>query len=363
MNRPFARVDAILTAFLYCLLLGACARPAAAAPHQAVTKRQLMMSTVIALTIYDPKSDAVFTEIFDRMADIERKMSVQKPDSEVSKVNAMAGKAPVVVSADTYAVMKRALTMSSLSGGAFDPTIGPIVDLWNVAGDNPHVATAKEIGNALPLVDWRQVETDDAARSIFLKKPGMKLDFGGIAKGFAADEAARIAKKDGVVSALFNMGDSSIYVMGSKPDGVPWRIGVQNPVSDENGEVIRDRYLGIFECSDADVETSGPYERFFMKDGKRYHHIMDPKTGMPADNGLIQVTLIMPNDVDLPDGLSTSCFVLGLQKGMKLIESLPGVGAVFVTADNKAYISSRAASKFSFSEGTGITLGKVRGEE
>jgi thiamine biosynthesis lipoprotein len=197
----------------------------------------------------------------------------------------------------------------------------------------------------MDLVDWHGVEADPAAGTLRLTRAGMRLDFGGVAKGFAALEAARICREAGIDSALLNMGDSSIYALGAKPGGKKWRIGIQNPTAGQEG-VERGKMLGVVEVAGQVVESSGTYERFFVQDGKAYHHIMDPATGHPVDNGLVQVTLILPGDTRWADGLSTSVFVLGPARGLELIEGMPEAAAILVFADKRVLLSRRAAGLF-----------------
>ena len=168
------------------------------------------------------------------------------------------------------------------------------------------------------------------------------MDLGGIAKGYAGDEAIKIYKKYGIKSAYINLG-GNVVVLGTKPDGKPWRIGVQNPRA-ENGF-----YIGIVEVADKAVVTSGDYERFFEENGKRYHHILDPKTGRPADSGLISSTIVTDVSMDA-DALSTAAFVLGLEKGRALVESLEGVEAIFVTKDKEVYVTDGLRNSFTFSD-------------
>lgn len=303
-----------------------------------VSRSREIFSSPITITLFDHQQDALFERIFARLEVIDAAMSAHKPDSEVSRVSAASGQHPVTVSADTFQVLASALDMARLTGGIFDPTIGPVSFLWNVTGDHPHVATPEELKTVLPLVDWKAVQMKAEDRSVFLPKAGMRLDFGGIAKGYAADEAARLVREAGLKSALLSMGGSTIFALGQKPvlvqgqtTWVNWKVGVQNP------EQPRGEMIGILEVADSVVESSGSYERFFEEGGKRYHHIMDPRTGAPAESGLTQVTLVLPADTKYGDGLSTSCFILGLEKGRALIQALPGAAALFVTADRKVY--------------------------
>jgi thiamine biosynthesis lipoprotein len=303
-------------------------------------QQQDIFTTVISLSLYGNPDDTVFVKIFDRLHQIDTWMSDFRPDSEISLVSKHAGLGPVKVSPETLTVVKHALAESTLTNGIFDPTIGPVTHLWDVGSEHPKVPSARAIATALALVNWKDVLVDETVGAVALTKPGMVLDLGGVAKGFAMDEALRIAQESGVKAGIFNMGNSSIGFLGKKPGGKPWKVGIQNPFQPNS------TYFATMEGFDMTVETSGPYEKFFVQDGKRYHHIMDPRTGSPADSGLEQVTLILPLDTKLADGLSTSCFILGLKKGMALIESLPDAAAIFVTTDHKVFLSSRVGNRF-----------------
>jgi thiamine biosynthesis lipoprotein len=347
-HRPMSRLVPVLPLVLTALLVTACQAPAA---PTATVQQKNVFTTVVTLTLYDAAKPEVFETAFARMGQIESLMSDYIAGSEISRVSAQAGVAPVKVSPETVAVVKQALVQSDLTGGIFDPSIGPVTHLWDVGSAHPQVPSASAIAAAKALVNYKDVVIDDAASTIYLKRKGMRLDVGGIAKGFALDQTLAIARKAGVTSAIFNMGNSSIGFLGYKPGNKLWKIGVQDPFL-ANGS-----YFATVTGHDITVETSGPYEKFFMAEGKRYHHIMDPRTGAPADSGLEQVTLILPLDTKLADGISTSCFILGLEKGMAFIESLPEAAAIFVTHDRKVYLSSRVGDRFTLVDKT-YTLGK-----
>ncbi|HHX22603.1 MAG TPA: FAD:protein FMN transferase, partial [Thermoanaerobacterales bacterium] len=197
----------------------------------------------------------------------------------------------------------------------------------------------EEINLALKLVDYRKVELNENENSVFLKTPGMAIDLGGIAKGFAADEVVRILKENGVESAIADLG-GNLYVIGSKPNGMPWNIGIQNPFN------IRGSIFATVKVSDKTLVSSGPYERYFEENGETYHHILDTRTGFPVDNGLMGITIISDSSIDA-DALSTSVFALGLVEGMKFIEEKKGVDAVFVTSDYMVYTTS-GIEKYNF---------------
>jgi thiamine biosynthesis lipoprotein len=183
-------------------------------------------------------------------------------------------------------------------------------------------------------VDWRDVEIDGG--TVFLPEPGMVLDLGAIAKGYAADQLAEFLVTEGVSSAILNFG-GNVYVLGEKPDGSLWRVGIQDP------EKIRNQTIAVAEVGQTSMVTSGTYERFFVDEasGKTYHHIIDPENGFPVDNGLLSVTIISGNSMNA-DGLSTACFVLGLERGLSLLESLPDAEGVFITTEREFYFTSGA---------------------
>jgi thiamine biosynthesis lipoprotein len=288
-------------------------------------RTEFVLGTVCSVTLYDQAKENVYRDIFNRLREIETRMSVNLPDTEVVRVNAAAGLEPVQVHDNVFNVIQRAVHYAKISGGAFDPTVGPLVSLWGITGDNPRVPSQAEIDAVLPLIDWRDIELDSTARSVFLKRPGMALDLGAIAKGYAADEAAAIIRKAGLKRAIVNLG-GNILTLGEKKDKSPWRIGLQDPLEE------RGAYFGVVTCPEKTLVTSGVYEKFFEADGLRYHHLLSPSDGYPARSGLLAVTIITDNSMDA-DALSTAVFVLGYAKGRALIESLEGTEAVFVFDD------------------------------
>jgi thiamine biosynthesis lipoprotein len=233
-----------------------------------------------------------------------------------------------------YKVVAAALHYAALTRGAFDPTVGPLVKLWGIGTDHAHVPTGPQIQAALALINWQDVVMNPADSSIFLKRPGMALDLGAIAKGYAADEAAALIRTGGIKRAVINLG-GNIMLLGEKPEAKPWQVGVQNPLEP------RGDFLGILTIPAASkartVVTSGVYERFFeVKDPDgtvhHYHHLLSTRDGFPVQNGLLSVSICTARSIDA-DALSTSVFVLGYEKGGDLVRSLPGVAAVFVFAD------------------------------
>jgi thiamine biosynthesis lipoprotein len=276
--------------------------------------------------LFDQAKGSVYQAVFSRLREIESRMSLNLPDTDLVRVNTAAGFAPVNVHDDVFEVIQRALYYAEISGGAFDPTVGPLVGLWGIGGDYPRVPSQEKIYAVLPLINWRDIELDQEAKSVFLKRRGMAIDLGAIAKGYAADEAAAIIRKAGIKRAIIDLG-GNILILGKKRDNSPWMVGLQDPREE------RGIYLGIITGTEQAYVTSGDYEKFFESGGIRYHHIMSPFNGYPARNGLLGVTIVTRSSIDA-DALSTAIFVLGYEKGRALIESLEGTEAVFVFDGN-----------------------------
>ncbi len=312
----------LFASMLFVVLFSSCAKRTVEPQAQSF----LMLGTVCKITIYDNPSEDAFTAAFARLREIEQKMTLHSESSEIARINHNAGLEPVVVSTDTFAVINKAVEIAKASGGAFDPTIGVLVQAWDIGGDNPRRPSPEEIQSLLPLVDYRQVVLDEQNRSVFLKQKGMVLDLGGIAKGYAADQAAEVLRSHGVKQAIVNLG-GNVLVLGLKPDGTLWRIGVQDPEQD------RGAYAIIVQLEDTSLVTSGPYERFLVVDGETYHHILDTKTGYPVDSDFTSASIITRSSL-LADALSTSVYALGYEKGMDLINSFEGVEAIFFTEDH-----------------------------
>jgi thiamine biosynthesis lipoprotein len=311
-----------------------------------VNDSRQLLGTILQISIRDGGYSTTLTDrAFDRVAEIERRMSTSEDDyesTELLRVNRAAGDEPVSVSEDTFEVLQAAREYSRITDGAFDVTIWPLVKLWAIGSGGTSVPPEDEIESARQAVDYRRLELNEANRTVYLPEADMGVDVGAIAKGYAADEAARILREAGVEHALLDFG-GNILVIGGKPDGTPWRIGVQRP------DAERTRYLGIVTATDKTVVTSGPYERFFVQDGVRYHHILNAQTGFPARNGVEQVTIIADRSIDA-DALSTSTYVLGVEHGLALVESLSGVEAVFITEDQLVHMTSGAGEYFELTD-------------
>ena len=288
-------------------------------------RAEFALGTVCSVTLYDQAKAQVYQDIFSRIREIENRMSTNLPDTDVTRINASAGITPVQVHDDVFEVIERAVYFAGLSGGAFDPTVGPLVSLWDIGGDNPKLPSQEEINVVLPLINWRDIELDKERRSVFLKRPGMALELGAIAKGYAADEAAVILARARIKRAIIDLG-GNILTYGVKKDRTPWRVGIQDPIE------TRGAYIGIVQGPEQTIVTSGVYERGFFVDEEWYHHIFNPFDGYPARNELLSVTIFTSNSMDA-DALSTAVFVMGYETGRALVESLEGIEALFIFED------------------------------
>ncbi|MEW6565522.1 MAG: FAD:protein FMN transferase [Spirochaetota bacterium] len=313
------------------LTLFSCAKPMPA-------QTEYVLGTLCTINLFEKGKPELYRTLFARLREIEDHMSVNKDGTELDRVNAAAGKEPVAVDADVVEVLSSALLYAELSDGAFDPTVGPLVKLWGIGTDNARIPEAAEIKVVLPLINYKDVVLDSQAKTIYLKRPGMALDLGAIAKGYAADEMARILKAQRIDRAIIDLG-GNVLAYGEKQGGKPWRIGVQDPTGD------RGAYIGILEIKNKTMVTSGVYERFLIQDGIRYHHILSTANGYPVQNGLLSVTIIADRSIDA-DGLSTTVFALGYEKGRNLLEQLGNVEGIFIFDDGTVRATDGVRSSF-----------------
>lgn len=296
-----------------------------------LSKTELLMGTVVTVTLYDSNDEGILDKVFTKVKELESTLSINENGTLVDKINESAGIEPVKVDYDTYTVIKKGLEYAKLSNGLFDISVGPIVKLWNIGLPEAKVPTQEEIDSRIPLVGYSNVELNDEENTVFLKRQGMMIDLGGVAKGYTADVISDILTEEGVKSAIIDLG-GNIFAHGLKVDGSTWRIGIQNPFSDR-GDII-----GTITVKNKSIVTSGIYERYIEKDGIKYHHILSPKTGYPYENELAGITIISDKSSD-GDALSTSVFAMGVEEGMKFVNTQEGIDAIFVTKDNKIYIT------------------------
>ena len=292
-------------------------------PHK---ESRFLMDTLIEITAYGPEAPTAIQDAFAQFERLHAMANVYDPSSQVAKVNEAAGVQPVTVDSDLIVMVERSRELSDMLGGTFDISVGPLTELWGVGKKGDYVPTDNELAPLLPLVDYHRIQVDKQSGTLYLPMAGMRLDMGGIAKGYATDKAIERLKAKGIKSALVNAG-GNVRVIGTRNDGKAWRIGIQHP-RDE------DRLAAKLALTAWDtMETSGDYQRYFIKDAVRYAHIIDPRTGRQP-GGVASVTVMLNKSAD-GDIFSTALFILGPEKGMAALEKFPGVEAVWVTADGR----------------------------
>jgi len=295
------------------------------------------LDTVITITIYDSQDQGLFQDVFDEISRLEGILSVTAPGSDPDRLAKNAGGDYIEVSDDTLYLINESAKFSVMSDGAFDCTVGPLVSLWGIRDTSGHFPSENELKETLSLIGYQDVLIRNG-NLVMLKKAGMETDFGAIAKGYIADRLKELLAGKGVGSAVIDLG-GNIVLLGEKPGGEAYRIGVRDPFGGDN------EYFGVFEIADKSLVTSGSYERFFIHEGKAYHHIFDVVTGFPADNELVQTTIISDSSTE-GEGYSTTAFLLGLERGLALVNDAEGVEAVFVTKEKKVYVTSGIKDNF-----------------
>lgn len=317
-------------------LLSACTNSDKTEP---VTASHHAMGTLTDFTVYGKNAEGAIAKGKEILSDLESKMSLNIKNSEVNQINQQAGKKPVQVSEDTFRVIERSLYYSELTKGRFDITIAPITSLWNIGQEDQRIPKDSEIQEALPLVDYKNIKINKEERSVFLEKEGMKIDLGAIAKGYAADKILDAFQEIGIENALVSVG-GNIKVMGKNPQKDRlWKVGVRHP------RKARGSFFATTDLESGEtMVTSGDYERFFIANDVRYHHIFDAKTGRPSDSDIIGASIITKNSMDA-DSLSTSVFLLGSQEGIKLIEKIEGAEAIVITKDYEIIMTKGAINK------------------
>lgn len=307
-----------------------------AADVEKYTNADFAMDTVVSETLYTSGAD-INTQIGEKLREMETTLlSWTEENSQISQLNNADGKT-MEVSDDLAADLEKIRQLSQDSNGAFDPTLGKIIRLWDIAGENPHVPDQSEIDTLLPEVGYEKIQVDGNNVTLL---DGCTLDLGAVGKGMGCDQIMDyLQTQPDVFGMILNLGGSSVMTYGEKPDGSSWKVALTDP-RDTEGD-----YLGAITL-DANqfLSTSGDYEKYFIEDGIRYHHILDPKTGYPVKNGLTSVTIVCDQGY-LADGLSTACFVLGLDAAKPLLEKYDAE-AVFVDEDKNVYVTSGLMDKF-----------------
>ena len=307
------------------------------------TRTVYTMDTVMNLTAYGENASAALDAAEETLRTLDAKLDRHDETSTVSALN----RDGTVEDAELAQLTDIAQTIGALSGGAFDPTVAPVMDAWDFTGDAPRVPSDEELSALLAHVGLEKLSVDGNTIAL---SDGAQLDLGGIAKGYAADLLRAQLEKEGVTSATLDLG-GDVFVMGRKTDGSDWRIAVKDPADTES-------YLGVVSAADKFVVTSGVYERYFEENGVRYHHILDPKTGCPAESGLVSVTVLCGNGA-WADALSTACFVLGPDGALALRDDLADQGTDFelilVTDDGRVLYTDGLADTFTPNDESGYT--------
>lgn len=300
-----------------------------------VSRTGAAMGSELQLTVWttdEAAADSAFEAVFQEFDRLEGLMSTWRETSDLQRLNAAAGRHPVQVDTEIRDVLRIARQVSEWTGGKFDVTFGVLSGLWkfDYQDRDSTIPDRNEVLRRLPFINYRDLKLDEPAGTAFLRRQGMRANLGGIGKGYAVDRVVDILRRRGFQNFMIQAG-GDMYVAGHRDDR-PWRLGIRDP----RGPA--DRSFAALDLSDGTFSTSGDYERFFIKDGRRYHHILDPNTGEPAQ-GCRSVTIVTDRAV-IADGLSTGVFILGPEAGMALIERLPGVEGVIVSAKNEVLVSS-----------------------
>ncbi|HWQ41247.1 MAG TPA: FAD:protein FMN transferase [Desulfosporosinus sp.] len=314
-----------------------------------MSKTFFAMGTVMNLTFCGNYVQKALDEAAALISKLDSLLARMRTDSEITQLNISTNNRWIKVHDDTNAVLREALLYAEKTNGAYDPAIGALVDLWDIKHcdnrDEQELPDGAKIQETLLICDYRHIETDHAGHYRVLNSAS--IDLGGIAKGYAADRVYELCRQQEISSALISLGTSSLAAMGVKPDGNPWKIGLKG--IDEN----KNACFGVVYLKDQFLSTSGDYEQYFMKDSRRYHHIIDKKTGYPSNSGLRSVTVISNNGA-LSEAYSTALLIMGLDKALSFQKSEGGFEAIFVTSDKHVVCTEGILSKFKF---RGKTLG------
>ena len=364
MRRP------VICFLLLALFLTGCAAPTD--PDTAQESIQVIaMDTAMLITTYGEHSVPAAYACEDTIRDLEKQLSRTDPDSEVSRLNNAGGEA-VEVGEDLYFLLHEAACLSAETAGAFDLTVAPVVSAWGFAGGEEYrVPSQEELDRLLELVDYNAVydryiipPTDPPKAAI---GPGQAIDLGGVAKGYAADKIMEVLQEYEVPRANISLG-GNVLVWGGRPDGTPWRVGVQDPARPED----KNAFAGVLALTDSFAVTSGGYQRYFEENGTRYHHIIDPATGYPADSGLTSVTVVAdchdknagsgdPYPGTMCDAFSTALFIMGEERALDFWKTWEGTPfeLVLVTEDDRVIVTGGLADRFTLDESSGYAYETV----
>lgn len=300
--------------------------------------QDFLMNTTISQKIHGNLSGEIYDRAIIELQRLEDLLSFYRETSEVSLLNRRAGKPAVKISEELLFILQQAKKYAQLSENAFCVSLAPLVQLWRRSGAAQELPSPDDISHSLTLCENDNLELNEEDHTARLRTGGAMIDLGGIGKGFSADRCCDIYKDMGAVSAFINLG-GNVKTIGTRPDGKPWVIGIQHP------DKPRGACYGTILCSDRSAVTSGGYERYQEVNGTKYQHIIDGRTGCPADSGLKSVTVLSESSTQA-DALSTAAFVLGLQKGLELVCDADCIGAVFFTCAQEVYLTKGVTPYF-----------------
>ncbi len=315
--------------------------------NKAFVADSFAMGTVISQKVFGANGPTAVDEATTKIEDLDKLLTFNDTQGDTYRLNQNAGIMGIELDPATVKIINKAQEISEMSHGAFDITVGPLVKTWQIGTDAQRIPSQEELNRLLPLVNYEDIDIDNNV--VTIKNKGQMIDLGGIAKGYAGDAVIEVYRRQGITSAFINLG-GNVVTLGNKPDGAPWKVGIRDPRPAGNPS---GKDIGIVKVTDKAVVTAGDDQRYFMENGRRYHHILDPKTGYPAESDLMSVTLITESSLDA-DALDTAVYILGLEKGRELIRQYGGVEAVFITIDKKIYVTEGLKESFEFlGEGSG----------
>ena len=334
---------AVMSGIFLILFSSACTTTRSESAPIVVKRTQMQMGTLVTITSVAPdrqRAQDAASAGFQEIHRLEELISTWIATSELSRANAAAGRAAVSLSRDTMKVLEASLQMARMTEGGFNILVGPAVEAWSVL-DRPTIPSDAVLQAVRPLTDLRELPLNVAEGTVYLAKPGMRVDVGGIGKGFAADMAVAAMQKAGATAGVVAL-SGDIRTFGGLPGGVKFPFGIRHPRHEE-------AVLAFIDLQDEAISTAGDYERYFERDGVRYHHILDPITLQPARD--CQSVTIVARDGMTADGLDTGIFVMGRERGLALVERLPEVGAVIVDRDGKVWVSSYLKGRVRMNDG------------
>jgi len=305
-----------------------------------ISSSEFLLDTHVTINLYGTEDESLLPEIFGEIQRLENILSVHVEGSDLDLLKENAGIKPVKVSEDTIKIFEKSMKYSKLTNGLFDITAGPLIDLWGIGTQSAKIPNQNEIKEAIKLIDYNKIKINKDEGTIFLEDEGMIANLGAIAKGYIADKVEEKLYKLGLKSAIINLG-GNVQLIGSKPDGTLFRIGIQDPDETRGGNI------GVYTGKDVTIVSSGDYERFFVEDGVRYHHILNPKTGFPVETEIKSVSIITEESFEA-DALSTSVLLSGWDKGINIIENLNNVEAIFINKNHEVYVTEGLKENFNF---------------